>query len=608
MSVDLYINNVSKQIPEMTDIPEVVEIDNIKTVHHTITHSLPVSGTLDGGVTAIMGVVIPANVKAKITVSTDISYRGDALHVNQTDNALWVLVDQTFSGHRFYDDPVEFNVQYEDKTTIGVRVQLSHIESTSGNVSITVEYDLGTELSGIDNVIYPNSGLNLFNPAFIVNDTNVNPNGYLERVTSGLAIGYVPITAGGYVSFNQPVSKSAIVSKLYDGTFDASTEYFVDATKIENTSDSDRYVVFSATATVMATLMVVSGEYPSDYTEYNPIGAYTEEEPDRTYGTIGLYYPDESKNVKRIDSNQRPNRLRFVHISDTHQSSNDPIKCMGEFTDLSGAKFLTITGDMVNNSISNDFEKTKDQILAMTKPCYICMGNHDVWGDTAETQRYTKYFNPIATHNGLAQDVSYYAVDFTTEKVKCIWLDIYELSTDTPSFEMSATQINWFLAQLDDAITNSYHVCVFLHQPLTATVLPVNAFFDHSLLSAPVPNLKWILDTVKAFQDGASVEFTHNGNSFTHTFSGHGVFVAYFSGHTHWDEVGWCKDYNQFNVTINRFLTVGEQYDMTYRAEKLGIVGNYVAIDTSARRLSVVRVGNNNTICGIKRDAFTVLY
>ena len=607
MSVNLYINNVAKQIPEMSDIPEDVKIDNISSVHYSVSHTFPFSGELDSTAQAIMGVIIPQDVKATITVSTDISYRGDALHINQTDNALWVKIDQTFSGHQYYDEPKMYNVEYDGKTSFGIRVQLSHVEATSGDITISVEYDYGTVLSGIDNVIYRNGGLNLLNPNYIVSDVGIAGNGSLSRSTTGMMIGYAPITANGHISFNQNISRLALVDELYDATYDVS-EYYQGVNSIENTSSIDRYVMFEITPAIKDTLMVVSGEYPSDYTEYNPIGAYTEEEPDRTYGTIGLYYPDESKNVKRIDSNQHPNRLRFVHISDTHQSSNDPIKCMGEFTDLSGAKFLTITGDMVNNSISNDFEKTKDQILAMTKPCYICMGNHDVWGDTAETQRYTKYFNPIAEHNGVAENISYYAVDFATEKVKCIWLDIYELSTDTPSFEMSATQINWFLAQLDDAITNAYHVCIFLHQPLTATVSPVNSFFDHSLVTAPVANLKWILDTVKAFQDGTSVEFDHNGNSFTHTFSGHGVFVAYFSGHTHWDEVGWCKDYNQFNVTINRFLTVGEQYDMTYRAEKLGIVGNYVAIDTSARRLSVVRVGNNNTICGIKRDVFTVLY
>lgn len=339
-----------------------------------------------------------------------------------------------------------------------------------------------------------------------------------------------------------------------------------------------------------------------NFAELSDIGVST-----NIYGTIGDNYPDEIDNVKRFDSTQSANRLRFVHITDTHQFGSNPLHSTDEFTDLSEANFMSLTGDVVNDNIANDFSVTAMVINNMTKPCYICMGNHDVWNDTSPTQRYTKYFNPIAEHNGLAQNISYYAVDFATEKVKCIWLDIYELSTGTPSFEMSATQVNWFLAQLDDAITNSYHVCVFLHQPLTAIGEPVNSFFDHSLLNGVEQNLKWILDTVKSFQDGTSVEFTHNGNSFTHTFSGHGVFVAYFNGHTHYDSVGWLNGYSQFNVTCTRLDSPGEGC-MIYRNEKMGISFNYVVVDTNKRWLSVIRMANNNTICGIKRDAFTVIY
>lgn len=572
-----------------------------------VTKVVPVSGSIGSGVSATIGCIIPAGVTAKVTISTDISYDGDKFSVQHNDNALFTTINQKFSGHQYYDAPVTYNISYSDSLTQNLRVELSEIESATGNITITFEMENGTSFSEMENVAYLNPGINRINPKYRFDRVEINASEkyFVRSSTANLSVGYAEIHAGETLTFNRPVLVCGIVNSLFDGTFESVQS---NVSQITNSSDEDAYVAFSITPANFANLIAVSGDYASDYVQYNPMGGYTEKSPDRTYGTISMYYPDEGENIKRIDSNQSVNRFRFVHISDTHQSSDTPIKCIGEFTDLSSAKFLTLTGDIVNDNIANDASKTNDQILEMTKPCYICMGNHDVWGDTNPTQRYTKYFNPIAEHNGLDEDISYYAVDFATEHVKCIWLDIYELSTSTPSFQMSSAQINWFLSQLDDAITNSYHVCVFLHQPLTAIDKPVDSFYDTSLLNAPESNLKWILDTINAFQNKETVEFTHNGNTFSHTFTGKGVFVAYFNGHTHYDSVGWLKDYNQFNVTINRFQTSGEAYDMVYRNEKLRITANYVAIDTYARRLSVVRVGNNNTIAGIKRDAFTVIY
>ena len=326
-----------------------------------------------------------------------------------------------------------------------------------------------------------------------------------------------------------------------------------------------------------------------------------------TYGVIGQNYPEEINSAKRIDSTQMANRLRFVHVTDTHEWNATPFYDADEFTDLSSAKFMAHTGDLVNDNISNSVANTINAINAMAKPCYICMGNHDVWRDTSPTQRYTKYFNQIATHNGLADNISYYSVDFSTEKVKCIWLDLYELSTGTPTFKMSQTQIEWFLGQLDDAITNTLHVCIFLHQPIAPLVDPVEPFYDGNPLTSAESKLIWIADVVKAFQTGTSVTFTHESVEYSHTFSGHGVFIAYFNGHIHTDAVGKLSGYDQYNVTCTRFKSNGEKC-MIYRAEKLGICFNYVAIDTARRWLSVIRMGNENTICGIKRDAFNVIY
>lgn len=598
MSVELYVSGIGEKT--FAEASELHQEQIVRTIHHVVS----VSGTVDSTVYAIMGVLIPKGKGAKITVSSDIAYSGDAIQVWYNDQALFTTIDNA-SGHRLYDAPVTVDIPDGNTYIQTVRIQLNHIASTSGNVDITVTFNDGTNITGIGNVLPYKNGANLIDPAWLYRYVGLHSDGYTYRVTSDRITGWVPVHAGETVSFNKNVVRMALTLGVYDGTFDGSAA--VDsANKITNSGETDAYVIFEIATENLSGLMAVSGEYADDYIPFSPIGGYVEEQPDRVYGIISMYYPDEGQRARQIDSTQMSNRLRFVHISDTHQSGQNPLRYADQFTDLSGAAFLTLTGDMVNNSIANDFAITAAQINAMEKPCYICMGNHDVWGDTNPTQRYTKYFNQVAEHNGLPENVSYYAVDFASEHVKCIWLDMYELSTDTPSHVMSGTQIAWFFSQLDDAITKSYHVCIFMHEYIGPNADVIHEFNDWDGVNGFDTPLKWILDTVAAFQNKETVSFTHNGDSYTHAFSGNGVFVAYFNGHAHWDRTGWIKDYNQFNVTVTRAAVTSEGGTMT--GEKLGCAYNYVAVDASKRKLSIMRVGTNKTIWGVDRLAFSIQY
>lgn len=592
----------AKVVGDKIDGLESVFSDVVRTIHHVI----PVSGELDTTVYAYMGVIIPTGRGAKITISTDMPYRADAVGVFYNDEALYTSINSTSTGQRFYDGPVTIEIPDSNTYINTVRVQLGHIAATSGSVDITVTFNDGKEANGLNNILPYKIGANLIDPSYLYRHVGIEgENNYIVKLSSDRSVGWVPIHDEEAVTFNKTISNMVVTDDLFDGTYDYAL-VVKDQTRITNNTGKDAYVLFDVATSAMTDLIAVVGEYPYDYKPYSPIGGYVENEPDRTYGTISMYYPDEGQRARQIDSTQMSNRLRFVHISDTHQSGQNPLRYADQFTDLSGAAFLTLTGDMVNNSIANDFAITAAQINAMEKPCYICMGNHDVWGDTNPTQRYTKYFNQIAEHNGLPENVSYYAVDFTSEHVKCIWLDMYELSTDTPSHVMSGTQIAWFFSQLDDAISKSYHVCVFMHEYIGPNDDVIREFNDWDGVNGYDSALKWILDTVAAFQSNGSVSFTHNGDSYTHTFSGNGVFVAYFNGHAHWDRTGWIKDYNQFNVTVTRAVVTSEGGTMT--GEKLGCAYNYVAVDASKRKLSVMRVGTNKTIWGVDRLAFSIQY
>lgn len=595
------LGNVGEEIEQLKNETTVL-FSRFPARKHTISHTIAVSvESLDSSVNVNMGVVIPKNTKFKMTCSCDFSYRGDAFQYWGTDSALYTTIDQQFSTARCYSAPVSFEKQYANADISTVRMQFSHLESLTGSATITVEFETETDLQNVDNVAFVKPGWNKLNPDLIFNHMTITGNNtFIERSSSDISVGFIPVPAGGYVSFNKELT-CVVVPSLYDGTFSVSN-IKKSASNVQNETEADAYVVFAIMTNKLSDLMAVNSQYPADYVPYSEMGGYVEKPLDASYGIIGQYYPEEIDKIKRLESIS--GALRFVHISDTHASGTNPIKYADQFTDLSAASFAVITGDLVNNTFANDFTNLKNQILAMTKPCYVILGNHDVWESTGLQERYDKFFNPLAEHNGVDDDISYYSVDFSTEKVKCIFLDIYEFGTGDPQHIMSQTQINWFLSELDDAITNSYHVCVFLHEPIKSTDPASEEFYDRDFAGSA--DLYFIADVIAAFKSGNSVSFTHNSNSYSHTFSSGGVFVAYFVGHTHYDSVGWLKGYDkQLSIAIDRSV-IGS--DVTYAGEKLKCIMNYVAVRNSTRQVGVIRIGNENTRYGGKKSGFWFRY
>ena len=566
------------------------------------TIAYPNGGTTYGFTKSI---IIPKGVSFKIAIKTDAHYRGDQIQV-RTKKSGWVNLRQTFSGEDCYNKYVTVTGKYDDTYIYGVRIYVNNVSSESGNLYVSIEFEYSGEFTNINNLAVNNPGPNLVNPVLAFNGiVFVAATGLsLEGVSQSTFCVYVPIKSGETITFNRSIDKAIIVDTLYDaqsvsGSYDASATQ-----QITNSGEADAFALICFRAVSITELIGRSGNYAMPYKKYNPVGAYTDDSDD-TYGTVGLYYPEQLETIKMFENSRNSTSLRFVHLSDTHIADSNPIGWGCEFTDLSAADFMTITGDLVNDNINNSFTAISDQILAMEKPCYICMGNHDIWNATTVDQKYDKYFNPIAEHNDLSEDISYYAVDYSDKHVKCIYLDQYELSTGTPGQIMSETQVNWFLDQLDDAITNNLHVCLFYHD-LRGNVDPdkkIDNFYDKP--SNTGSDTAWIPNIIDAFQKGESVTFTHNSIEYTHTFNGNGVFVAHFCGHKHWDSVGWLKGYNQFAIIITRHK--GDGYGYTIN-DKLGIAMNYVMVSPSTRRLSVLRLGCNKTIIGVKRTNFSVIY
>lgn len=370
----------------------------------------------------------------------------------------------------------------------------------------------------------------------------------------------------------------------------------------------------------------------------NPDDYSAETHPDG-YGVVGNSYPKQmikmealSEQVNHPSYDGNISRFHFLHISDNHNGNFGKAE---EFLDLCPAQFLVNTGDMVFDKLADASSgqyafQTINLMNAAEKPVYLIPGNHDYCiyeGDGLTKQDVFNTFTaPMNTHNGTSFDKTYYKVDFPDSKIKCIMLDQNdgwsnsELIGQGPNnttylSKMSAEQINWFIAQLQDAIANDYHVCLFIHR-VPAWLVDGNTipqFIDCKDYDDWAPfNYAFLLDIVQGFIDGESGSVIHEGNTYNYSFSSKGNFVAWFAGHTHYDACGYPKDYpKQLAVHVTQPFTNGFVWDGTAAnasAKKLGIHYNYVTIDTIRRRLSILRIGDNFSKYGEMKEGFSLFY
>lgn len=338
------------------------------------------------------------------------------------------------------------------------------------------------------------------------------------------------------------------------------------------------------------------------------------------FGEFELSLPEQAEIIRNnLATARMARRLCFGHVSDNHSTVE---KFISDIVDMSDAKFIANTGDIVQDKFQDAYTNLPAMINAMTKPYYITLGNHDVYNAPSVSDIFTKYFAPINAHNGQENlDKTYYAVDFVEEKIKCIFLNPYDALTDYSASmttviagKMSATQINWFLDQLDVALTESMHVCVFLHLSPEIVGEREQKFFDVNTTDSRLVTYTFIPDVIDAFLDGGSVTFNYDGNSYAHTFASSGVFVGYFCGHMHCDCIGKLKTHNRqnaFSVTRPWQDVTNTLTDGTYRhgSSKWGSsTFNYVTVDPTTRHVSIMRVLQQDTKYGFKRDFVTMEY
>ena len=347
------------------------------------------------------------------------------------------------------------------------------------------------------------------------------------------------------------------------------------------------------------------------------------------YGDIGASYPEQVTQVINGLSNNFyvswdniKNRFHFIHISDNH---NDSFGKAEQFLDLSPAQFLINTGDLVNDKLADGAENTISFLNTPTKPVYLALGNHDycVYNDLTKQDIFDTFITPMNTHNGTTFDKTYYAVDFSEYLLKMIVLDQNDGWTDeelinqnpttlTYSSKMSSAQINWFINELNDAIVNGYAVMLFIHYvPDTLNVKDcIPKFIDQNPIKAASFNYSFVCDIIDDFMAGTSGSVTPEGNTYSYSFGSPGIFVSWFVGHTHSDQVGYLLNHpKQFAIHVPQPYTSAYSKDGTsYTDKRLGVHFNYVTIDRDDRKLSVFRIGDNKSKWGGEKIGFEVFF
>ncbi len=509
----------------------------------------------------------------------------------------------------------------------GVIERLDIIEGELPTISALAETAVPTKL-----------GKNLADPSKFINGRTISDVSPHSITSSGATYGgvahkltgYIPIKNGQTLKCNVSAVGAArkgcaLFANIGDITPIADTYSTASGgTVITNNLGYDAFAVFCFyPPNVTDGVQVEIGSASTNYVDYSPIGGYVEKNTGINYGNfgdIGRFYPESVEDIVNVlDKNGA--HCRFVHVSDNHQDG----ACQFAMTlaDASSANFYINTGDVVTDKFSDSYSSSLTKMLAMTKPAYLTLGNHDCVGSASLQARYEKYIEPLNTHNGLTSNTkTYYSAVYNN--VRCIFLDMcdaVEGSTLTMPYylryaKMTSDQINWFINELHTAKTTPQTVVCFIH------VVP--GYYDHlredwsdevydvlegNANGQESEGVHFLADIVDAFINGTTFSVTHNDDTYSGSFdegTTRGMFAGWFAGHTHADCVGRVKDHPKQHFVIMTRPNNANTRESIIKTPTLDMA-NYVTIAHGAgtSRVCVYRVGSHITKAGGERKCFT---
>lgn len=351
----------------------------------------------------------------------------------------------------------------------------------------------------------------------------------------------------------------------------------------------------------------------------------------------------ENERTTGTDTTHLDHKTFIMHISDTHSDAHR----WNNFVDTCNyysPDFVVHTGDVTKLISTDDYSYFTDN-LPIT-PLGLAIGNHDVGyqgtaavkksqGACTNAEVYTRLIKPVSDNYGYGTSVNYYYVDVNDIRFMFVNCYDYDSMSDTDtfvnrSFIISQAQMDWFVSALQGALTGDKSVVVCAHEPDKFLALGSGdgSKFDqnesasysggsHNKSDTVCP----LCDVIEAFMTGGTVNcsYTQGSNvtvTVNTTFSSNGNFVTWLVGHRHGDYCGFLPGYNQYCMTITCGCCPIEKPDKAMEGSDLtryaGSITedafNALAIDTTAKTISVVRFGANTNYLMEKRDWMIVSY
>lgn len=347
--------------------------------------------------------------------------------------------------------------------------------------------------------------------------------------------------------------------------------------------------------------------------------------------------------------------LKFLHISDVHNSADAINECKSMMDNDSDIAFTILTGDYSSGSGSgsSSYSNVNSPLTNLGSKLLMVNGNHDVEDAFAKNQQNaTAFLKGKVTNSeivwGDSQGVaSYWYRDFElseNSKLRIIGVDAYEFNTAYGSrydTVYTQAQVDWIVARMMELRSTDYLIFAMHEPPVNSTVVDY-AYNQEGKMDTDIVAKRrankfcssrlWVWDTslsngnllpkvVKAYQEqGKMAQSLLQKNSLTgenilslslgYDFSDTdpATFLCYLCGHLHGEYAEYhpneqFKDQLILCVDNSNPSTLGSSSDIGTRSSDTasgtrsnGKLINQIALDFENRTIVIRRYGQQNAL------------
>ena len=511
-------------------------------------------------------------------------------------------------------EPLE--IQIDVDSTLSVQGDAADAKAT-GDKIIKVELN---GLSAVDNI------------NFVIGNISSNSGvmNYDSTSTNTCSSGYFKVSDYAGVVFKAD-------SSLYrlDLYFYSSTQW-QDFVKSNNQIDIDRYMFTDAEAGLYFRVQIRSRNSEVISTSIRYVDLLTA----RDMVTVSQRNNDKRNSIVTAKGKTQTNFTLLV-LTDIHGDAVRMLNAIDYLNKTDKVDAGACLGDISENHYATDCIFYPNAVLNAQKDFFTVIGNHDAGNGTAVSQNGTqqqifdKFIAPVVTKTGTETTTSYYYKDYNTPKIRIIVLNSSDvpdtLASDT-TFAVnhgtlgafSQAQINWFISTLANTPAG-YHVLILMHYVNAPMTYDTNIKFQSSTggHASGTENNAYsglIQDIVSAWVLGGTLTQDYTSTvanmptvsvDADFTTRGTGVFIGVLSGHRHRDIIGKFDSYPSQWACVFSLANMlrGTEDDLArVEGEKSEDLLTLVSINTTNRKLYLVRVGANLAIDFVEREDTCISY